>query len=165
MKGSKGTIILFVLLALAWLLITSSFEPGEVLAGVVVVLVVVLATGRHRQVYGGIRLSFRAVLYTPLYLMVFLWQLIKSNLDVARRVVSPSLPIRPGIVCAKTQLKSSIGKLILANSITLTPGTLTLDIEDDTLLIHWIDVQGESCDESTQAIVAGFEKSLKEVVE
>lgn len=165
MKGSKSTIVLFALLAISWLLVTSTFELGEVLAGVVVVIVVVLAVGKHRQLYDGVRLSFRTVLYTPLYLMIFLWQLIKANLDVARRVLSPSLPIRPGIVCARTQMESSLGKLILANSITLTPGTLTLDAEGDRLFIHWIDVHGENCDETTEAIVSGFEKTLKEVVQ
>jgi len=62
-------------------------------------------------------------------------------------------------------MKSSLGKLLLANSITLTPGTLTLDVKEDRMFIHWIDVQGKDIDAATKAIVGTFEGTLKEVVE
>lgn len=164
MKGDKGIIVLLILLAAAWLLLTSGFQAAELIAGAITVIAVVSAVGRHRRVFGGVKLV-RSLLFGPVYLLKFLVQLIKANLDVARRVLSPSLPINPGIVCVNTDLESPMGKLILANSITLTPGTLTLDSEANKLFIHWIDVKGESCDESTGAIVRGFEKTLKEVVE
>lgn len=164
MKGDKGIIVLFILLAAAWLLLTFSFQAGELIAGAITVIVVVFAVGRYRRVFGGVKF-LRSLLFGPVYLLKFLVQLIRANLDVARRVLSPSLPINPGIVCVNTDLESPIGKLILANSITLTPGTLTLDSEKNRLFIHWIDVYGENCDESTQVIVRGFEKTLKEVVE
>jgi multicomponent Na+:H+ antiporter subunit E len=89
--------------------------------------------------------------------------LIKSNLDVARRVITPSLPINPGIVEVKTRLKSKMGRMILANSITLTPGTLTIDILEDTLYIHWIDVKTEDTREATEQIVRKFEKYLEKI--
>ena len=89
--------------------------------------------------------------------------MIKANIDVARRVINPSLPINPGIVAIKTNLKSDQAKLFLANSITLTPGTLTVDIVDDTLYIHWIDVESEKPREQKEKISAKFEKLLKGV--
>ncbi len=95
--------------------------------------------------------------------MVFLFELIKSNLDVARRVITPSLPINPGIVEVKTKLKSKMGRMILANSITLTPGTLTIDIKEDTLYIHWIDVETQDVNEATKKIVRKFEKYLEKI--
>jgi len=76
-------------------------------------------------------------------------------------VIQPAIPINPGIVSVKTELKSSIGKTVLANSITLTPGTLSVDISEDTLYIHWIDVKKKEEDGATEAIVKGFEKYLK----
>ena len=82
---------------------------------------------------------------------------------MARRVITPSLPINPGIVEVKTKLKSKMGRMILANSITLTPGTLTIDIQDDILYIHWIDVQSEDIDEATKTIVRKFEKYLEKI--
>lgn len=56
-----------------------------------------------------------------------------------------------------------MGRMVLANSITLTPGTLTIDIKDDTLYIHWIDVQSEDINEATKAIVRKFEKYLEKI--
>jgi multicomponent Na+:H+ antiporter subunit E len=115
------------------------------------------------DVFSEIKLTPAAFFYTLVYLGIFLKELIKSNLDVARRVLTPSLPINPGIVEAKTSLKSKMGRMILANSITLTPGTLTIDIVDNTLYIHWIDVQTEDIEEATQQIVRKFEKYLEKI--
>jgi len=75
---------------------------------------------------------------------VFPWELIKANVDVARRALSPKLPVNPGIVKVPVKVESEYGRFMLANSITLTPGTITMDAaeEDGTLYyyIHWIDV-------------------------
>jgi multicomponent Na+:H+ antiporter subunit E len=71
------------------------------------------------------------------------------------------LPIKPGIVVIKTELKNDLAKMILANSITLTPGTFTLDINNDKLLIHWINVKTDNTDEATKLIGERFEKYLK----
>lgn len=100
-----------------------------------------------------------------MYLFIFLKELLKANIDVALRVINPALPINPGIVAVKTDLKSPLSKLILANSITLTPGTLTVDIKDDTLFIHWIDVRNKDIESVTKDISSKFEKILKEIVE
>ena len=115
------------------------------------------------DVFSEIKLTPAALLYTFIYIIVFLYELIKSNLDVARRVITPSLPINPGIVEVKTRLRSKIGRMILANSITLTPGTLTIDIVEDTLYIHWIDVQTRDTREATEKIVRKFEKYLEKI--
>jgi multicomponent Na+:H+ antiporter subunit E len=82
-------------------------------------------------------------------------------LDVAKRVVSPNLPINPGIVKVKTKLTSRLGRMILANSITLTPGTLTVETDEDNFYIHWIDVTSEDIEEATRKIVRKFEKYLE----
>ena len=58
---------------------------------------------------------------------------------MARRVLSPSLPLSPEIVEVQTGLESSLGKLLLANSVTLTPGTLAVDVIDDRILVHWVE--------------------------
>ncbi len=165
MKSRNGLPYLITFLAIAWVLLTASLRLDEVVLGILVVLVVGLASRKLAGVYGGLRFSPKAVVYGFLYLFIFLRELIKANLDVALRVLNPNLPIRPGIVEVKTSMKSSLGKLMLANSITLTPGTLTLDVQDDRMYIHWIDVQGQDSDAATRAIVDTFENTLKEVVE
>jgi multicomponent Na+:H+ antiporter subunit E len=92
---------------------------------------------------------------------MFAWEIVKANWDVAKRVVTPTVNINPGIVKIKTKLKSNLGRLVLANSITLTPGTLTIDVIDDTLYIHWIDVSTQDVQKASEEIAAVFEKYLE----
>jgi len=70
-------------------------------------------------------------------------------------------PIKPGIVEVETKLKSKLGRMILANSITLTPGTLTVKVENDIFFIHSINVEHSDIEGATKDIVAKFEKYLK----
>lgn len=103
------------------------------------------------------------VIFFPIYLIVLLIEMLRANLDVAMRVINPSLPINPGIVEFKTTLKSDLLKFILANSITLTPGTLTMDVKDDSFFVHWIDVKGNSGDDYRRAICGRLESILKRI--
>ena len=93
--------------------------------------------------------------------------MIKANFDVAYRVVHPKLPIKPGIVKVKTKLKSDTGLTFLANSITLTPGTMSVDIdrENGYLYIHWINVKSTDVEKATEIIVSRFEKILEKIFE
>ncbi|HAQ60410.1 TPA: Na+/H+ antiporter subunit E [Candidatus Delongbacteria bacterium] len=99
--------------------------------------------------------------YSLFYVIILFVEIVKSNIDVAFRVIKPVIPINPGIVTVKTKLKSRMGRLILTNSITLTPGTLTVDMIDDTLYIHWIDVKDKEETGATEKIVSNFEKYLE----
>jgi multicomponent Na+:H+ antiporter subunit E len=99
--------------------------------------------------------------YSLFYVIILFVEIVKSNIDVAFRVIKPVIPINPGIVTVKTKLKSPMGRLILTNSITLTPGTLTVDMIDDTLYIHWIDVKDKEESGATEKIVSNFEKYLE----
>jgi multicomponent Na+:H+ antiporter subunit E len=96
-----------------------------------------------------------------LYLAVFIEELVRANLNVLRLVLSPRIHIEPGIIEIQTTLKSPIGRLVLANSITLTPGTLVVDIKGDTLFIHWINVSTKDPVAATRAIAGRFEKHLE----
>ena len=107
------------------------------------------------------RITPKKVVYSIAYIFYLFIAIIKSNWDVARRVVQPTIPINPGIVAVKTKLKSPVGRMILANSITLTPGTLSVDVNDDHYYIHWIDVTDMDEEGATKEIVAGFEKYLE----
>jgi len=99
------------------------------------------------------------------YLPIFLWECFKANLDVAYRVLHPRLPINPGIVKVKVELKTDTALTFLANSITLTPGTMSVDIDKDNgiLYIHWIDVKTKDIESTTKIIVERFEKILKKI--
>ncbi|OIP66891.1 hypothetical protein AUK42_07400 [Candidatus Atribacteria bacterium CG2_30_33_13] len=99
------------------------------------------------------------------YLPIFLWECFKANLDVAYRVLHPRLPINPGIVKVKVELKTDTALTFLANSITLTPGTMSVDIdkENGILYIHWINVKTKDIESATRIIVERFEKILKKI--
>ena len=65
-----------------------------------------------------------------------LWEIAKANWDVARIILKPSLPIKPRLMRIRASQKTDLAKVIYANSITLTPGTITLDVRDDKFLVH-----------------------------
>ena len=161
--NGKNIFVSFLILFIFWILINNSFDALNLGIGAGLALARSLLFCRSCDVFSKIRLTPKSLLYTFVYLLVFLGELIKSNLDVARRVLTPSLPINPGIVEVKTKLTSRMGRMILANSITLTPGTLTVDVKDDRLFIHWIDVKSEDIEEATNQIVRKFEKYLEEI--
>ena len=142
-------------------MLNNSLAPEILISGLLISILLPFLFCGKCQVFTYLNLTPKSLLYTLLFLSTFLTELVKSNLDVAKRVISPSLPINPGIVEVKTKLKSKIARVVLANSITLTPGTFTLEIQDDSLFIHWIDVKSTDVNKSTKLIVEKFEKYLE----
>ncbi len=155
----------FIVFFLFWVAFTSSLDPQELGVGALVALIIAVLAGKEITEDGMKNFSFHRIQYTVRYIFVFIWEMIKANIDVAKRIIQPTIPINPGIVEVPTKLKSNVAKLALANSITLTPGTLTVDIIGDKLYIHWIDVKSENPEENFKAISAVFEKYIKEIFE
>ena len=154
---------LWLTLMLIWVIANGTLALDTLITGVVVCAGIALAFASFARVYSVIRWSPKVILYYLMYLGVFLVELTKANLNVMRLVFSPRIDIEPGIVEIKTSLQSPIGRLALANSITLTPGTLVVDIKDDSLFIHWINVSATDPVAATEEISARFEKYLKVV--
>ena len=159
----KNQLAIFFVLMVIWMLINNSLDLEILVVGFILSVCLAFIFGRRTDVLDEFKFTPKAFFYTGVYLLVFFWDLIKSNLDVALRVLKPSLPINPGIVKTKTVLKSKMARMILTNSITLTPGTLIVDIEDDIIYIHWIDVESEDIDVATEKIVKKFEKILVKI--
>ena len=155
----------FLIIFILWLLLTWSLEPQEIIVGAALALL--LSTLLHDVFLQGPEKLVQPARYFwfLIYLPVFFWYVLRANLDVAYRVLHPDMPIRPGIVKVRTTLKSEMGKTFLANSITLTPGTLTVDIVGDHLYIHWIYIFTEDPQEETEVIVKRFEKYLRRIFE
>jgi len=152
---------LALMLAILWLLLTGSLNGQELAAGLILIFVVAFLARGKTHILNGVRWSILLPVWIMAYLVYFAGALFRSNFDVARRVLTPSLPIRPGVVQVRTNLESALGRLLLANSITLTPGTLTVDAEDDLLTIHWIDCPPDvDIDSATREIATGFERYL-----
>jgi len=152
---------LWLTLMLIWVIANGTLAPDTLIAGVVITAAIALAFASFARVYSVIRWSPKVIFYYLMYLGVFLTELTRANLNVMRLVFSPRIEIEPGIVEIKTELKSPIGRLALANSITLTPGTLVVDIKGDSLFIHWINVSATDPVAATEEISARFEKYLK----
>ncbi len=119
-----------------WLLWSGHFKDPLLLGlGVVsCALVVAIALRMDTVDHEGhpMHLVGRAVVYWPW----LLWAIIKANIDVALRILSPRLPISPTMVEVQTSQKSALGQVIYANSITLTPGTVSVDLTDDMIIVH-----------------------------
>jgi len=156
---------LFCLLFGAWLCLTSSMNSQELITGAIVSVIISVFFGRWYARLGLPPLSIKRIWYVLLYCIKLALEIIKANFDVAYRVLHPALPIKPGIVAVKTNLKSTMAKLLLANSITLTPGTFTVDVVGDRLLIHWINVESDNLEDATRRISEKFEKYLRVIFE
>lgn len=161
----KSKLILFIIGFVVWILLSWPIDLQHILVGIVVVAIVASLSGdlftRRAHVFSHIERYLWFLYYVP----IFIWECFKANIDVAFRVIHPARPIKPGIVKVKTTLKSDTALTFLANSITLTPGTLTVDIDRDAglLYVHWIDVKARDKEEATKKIVERFEKILKNI--
>jgi multicomponent Na+:H+ antiporter subunit E len=160
-----SAVLLFIFLFLVWLLLTLTVALPNLAAGVIAALIVTLFFGKYSLKVTKRVFQVQRYVWALVYCFIFLWECIKANFDVAYRVLHPALPVKPGIVKAKTDLTTDIAKVFLANSITMTPGTITVDIIDDDFFIHWIYVKSKDPEVYTHRILGRFEKYLKRIFE
>ncbi len=159
----RVSINLFISLLVIWLMLNSTLAWQVWALGVVLALIMTVLLKDAALAYAGIKINGRTFIYYFAYLGLFLKELVKANLHVARLVLMPKPDLKPAIIQVKTELKTAVGRLALANSITLTPGTLVVDIKEDSLFIHCIDVSEENPAADVREGVAKFEKYLKVV--
>jgi len=163
--------VYFVVALIIWILVAWPFADGKIdlqvmIAGVIASIFVAILfheilPKEHRIFTSPVR-----VFWVLSFLPVFFYYLMKANLDVVYRALHPKMPIKPGIVKIKTNLKTESGITALANCITLTPGTLTVDLTDDGFLyIHWINVKSDDVEQATKFISQRFEWFLKRIFE
>lgn len=158
-------IIYFIIAFCFWLLLTLSVKLDHLIAGAVVVLIGTIIFGGYFTNRPIKFLQLHRLFWLVIYIPFFLWYMVKANIDVAYRVLHPERPIKPGIVKIKTILKTDIAKVFLANSITLTPGTMTCEIDGDYLYIHWIWIQSPDLAEASKIIASRFEVFLRRIFE
>lgn len=128
-------ISLGVVLAIVWLLLSGHFEPLVLTLGLASCVVVVAITRRMDLVdHEGhpIHLTRRATGYW----LWLAWEVVKANIDVAKRVLAPNMNISPTMVRLTASQKTDLGLVIYANSITLTPGTVSVDVDPGEILVH-----------------------------
>lgn len=164
-------LIYFVLAFIIWVLVAWPFVDGKIdiqviTAGLIVSFLVAILFHEILPKEHLVFISPLRVFWALVYVPVFFYYVIKANLDVVYRALHPKMPIKPGIVKIKTNLKTESGITALANSITLTPGTLTVDLTDDGFLyIHWINVKSDDVEQATEFIAKRFEWFLKKIFE
>lgn len=156
-------IILILFSIVVWLILTWTLNWQNIVVGGVVAITVGLVFGNLFVNEPHKVFQFHRWFWFIFYIPIFLWEMAKANFDVAYRVLHPMMPIKPGIVKVKTKLKSEMGKAFLANSITLTPGTFTVDIKGQYLYIHWINVRTQDVGEASKVIVNRFENLLLKI--
>ena len=164
-------LIYFILAFVIWILLTWPFADGKVdlqvmAAGLIASIIVAFLFHEMLPKEHHVFISPVRIFWLLVFLPVYFYYVVVANLDVVYRVLHPKMPIKPGIVKIKTNLKSASGITALANSITLTPGTLTVDLTDDGFLyIHWINVQSDDVEEATKLIAQKFEWFIKRIFE
>jgi multicomponent Na+:H+ antiporter subunit E len=162
------SIALFLLWYFVWLLLAWPSGVVHAIIGIpVAIFVTCMTVDFFREDTASSRKASR-YLWFGYYVLIFLWECLKANIDVAYRVLHPDLPIRPGTIRVKTSLKTDTGLTFLANSITLTPGTTTVDIDKEKgiIYVHLINVNDNYDINSMRLkIVERFETVLRRIFE
>lgn len=155
----------FLILLIIWVMLTWSLQWQELLVGAFIALIAQLMLGDIFPVGAVKILNPVRFFWLVVYAIVFIGYVIKANFDVAYRVLNIYMPIKPGIVKVRTHLKTDMARTFLANSITLTPGTLSIDIVEDHLYVHWINIVSADQEKETEIIVKRFENLLERIFE
>ena len=135
MSKLQHAINLGLFLFAVWVLFSGHYTPLMILFGVLSTLFVVFLATRADL----IDRETQPVLIKSSVLFYWVWlgrEIIKSNIDVTRRILNPRLPISPTVVTVRATQKTDLGRAMYANSITLVPGTVTMDVDEDVLTVH-----------------------------
>jgi multicomponent Na+:H+ antiporter subunit E len=151
-----------ILLALVWIGMTGEFTPVNFVVGFGLGMLILFFA---RRVIGTPYYLAKMVQVLELFVFV-LWELILANLRVAYDVLTPGYRMRPGVVAIPLDARTDVEITLLANLITLTPGTLSLDVSSDrrALYIHIMYIDNDDLAEVRRKIKTGFERRVLEVL-
>lgn len=147
-----------VVLTIFWMAVTEVFTLENFLVGFVICFLILLLA---RPLFDAQAQRYFALAWKlPRFVLLMLWEIVLSSLRVAQAVLSPRLPIQPGIIAYPLEVRSDLEITLLANLITLTPGTLSLDVSSDRKVLY---VHGMFMDDP-QAMIASTHQSLEKAV-
>ncbi|MFT6388599.1 MAG: multicomponent Na+:H+ antiporter subunit E [Cellvibrionaceae bacterium] len=128
---------LLVTLTILWLLLSGMFMPLQLILGVIsIAIVCYLSVNMKVLMHRGQPLYFR-FFYVIKYCAWLIVQILLSNIDVVKRIFNPKLPIKPLLKAVQAKQKTELGRVVFANSITLTPGTVAINIaKNGDILVH-----------------------------
>jgi len=172
-RGFGARLVLFAIAFAFWLLVAWPVAPcdgrplwgdiaiGAVVAALIALIAPAIVTRRFGRLLDPVRYFWVVV-----FLFVFTYYVIIANLDVAYRVLHPGMPIRPGIVRAPSTLRTTSARAALANCITLTPGTLSVDVlGDGVFYVHWINVLTVEDEAAARQVIGRFEWFIRKIFE
>ena len=142
-----------------WLLLGNTLAPGQILLGGLLALALPLFTVR----FWPDRPRLRRPLRILIYILVLLWDITVANLTVARLILDPTRKLRPAFIDLPLHLCNDFAIVVLANTISLTPGTVSADLSLDrrSLLIHALDI--DDVEQTVARIKHRYERPLQEI--
>ena len=146
----------FVLLFIIWIGLTNSLDIQELIVGICISLLVSYYFTKDEKI-NLVNLFKKYIRFLPL----FLKDLVLANIELAKIILNPKLKINPSIIKLQIGLKNDFDKLILANAITLTPGTITMDIKGDDINIHILNLKTQNRDTLQKDIISRYETLLQ----
>ncbi len=156
-------VITFFFLMSGWVIFTGDSDSRSLLLGATFSFVIALIT--YDYFVDETEVFLKDILPRPdlmlLYLIILIWKVYIASFDVAYRVIT--MKINPGEIRVRTRLRSELARVLLANSITITPGTLTIDLKDDYLYVHWLESKGTSTLYAGELIKGSFERLLRRI--
>jgi multicomponent K+:H+ antiporter subunit E len=156
--------LLSVLLLVCWLWLNNTLEPGHVLLGAALGIAIPYVTRRFWPEPLVVRHPLRAAEYAA----VVLYDIVVANLQVAAIILGPLRRLRPAFVRVPLDLRTDFAVTVLASTVTLTPGTVSVDVEDDGSGRRWLVVHALRCldaDDMVRTIKERYERRLKEILE
>ena len=160
-SAAGGFVGLWILLTFIWFAANSSLALESLVTGALISAVLTYLLIRNSAAWRDLRFSPSRLYHFVRFTGVFAVELVRANINMMRYVYAPRIEINPGVVEIKTRLKTPVGRLALANSIALTPGSLVIDIDEDSLFVHWLDVKTTDPHEVTRIIAGPFEEHLE----
>ncbi len=141
MNKKNSIIILFIFLMSFWYILSTKIDLTITIIGFIASLLVILYNydlifNEHEVT----KLTIRSIKRFFVLFYVLLINIFKSNIEVAKIVLHPKLPIKPGFVKIRNPLKKELNQALYANAITLTPGTLSVDITEDYVIVHGLNI-------------------------
>jgi len=161
-----GFVFSFIIAYLLWLFFNMSLGPQTLMLGVPVVLMVAAMSSRF--VFGDFgvpRMSPLRIAYAIRYSVDFLVRVFNANISMAKIILQPKLDIIPVVIRIPLRTNSDCLRTCISNSITLTPGSLTLDADDEFIYVHWVRATELDSEKAKEIVVGNFERYLKGVFE
>jgi multicomponent K+:H+ antiporter subunit E len=156
--------LLSLLLLMCWLWLNNTLEPGHVLLGAALGIAIPYVTRRFWPEPLVVRRPLRAAEYAA----VVLYDVVVANLQVAAIILGPLARLRPAFVRVPLDLRTDFAVTVLASTVTLTPGTVSVEIEDEGSGRRWLVVHALRCldtDDMVRTIKERYERRLKEILE